>query len=82
MKTKALLAVAAQLICAFGFSYPNCWFSHAAVHMLLCNIGNLLCVSARTIAHKRLLAKQVSKKFQNKQTKKSKPRMANISDST
>ena len=34
-KTKAQisLAVAAKLICAFGFAYANCWFSDAAAHI-------------------------------------------------
>ena len=34
VKTKALIsfAVTAKLICAFGFAYADCWFSHEAVH--------------------------------------------------
>ena len=34
-KTKALIscAVTAQLICAFGFAYADCWFSHAKAHI-------------------------------------------------
>ena len=35
-KTKALIsfAVTAKLICAFVFAYADCWFSHAAAHMM------------------------------------------------
>ena len=35
-KTKALIsfAVTAKLICAFGFAYAVCWFSHEAAHMI------------------------------------------------
>ena len=35
-KTKALIsfAVTAKLICAFVFAYADCWFSHAAAHIL------------------------------------------------
>ena len=38
-KTKALIcfAVSAKLICAFGFAYAECWFSHDAVH--LCHVA-------------------------------------------
>ena len=34
MKTKALIsfAVTAKLVCAFVFTYANCWISHAAAH--------------------------------------------------
>ena len=34
-KTKALIcfAVTAKLICAFVFSYADCWFSHAAAQL-------------------------------------------------
>ena len=34
-KTKALIsfAVTAKLICAFVFSYADCWFSHGAAHL-------------------------------------------------
>ena len=34
-KTKVLIscAVTAQLICAFGFAYANCWFSDALAQM-------------------------------------------------
>ena len=28
-------SVTAKLICAFVFTYANCWFSHDAVHMLI-----------------------------------------------
>ena len=39
-KSKALIsfAVTAKLICAFVFTYVDCWFSHAAAHLysLLC----------------------------------------------
>ena len=33
-KTKMLIsfAVTAKLICAFGFAYADCWFSHEAAH--------------------------------------------------
>ena len=36
MKTKALtsFAVTAKLICAFDFAYADCWFSHAAAHII------------------------------------------------
>ena len=36
-KKKALIsfAVTAKLICTFVFAYADCWFSHAAAHMLL-----------------------------------------------
>ena len=27
-------AVAAKLICAFGFAYADCWFTHEAGHTL------------------------------------------------
>ena len=35
-KTKALIrcAVTAQLTCAFGFAYSDCWFSDATAHLL------------------------------------------------
>ena len=35
-KTKALIsfAVTAKLICAFIFTYADCWFSHAAAQMV------------------------------------------------
>ena len=35
-KTKALIsfAVTAKLICAFGFAYADCLFSHEVVHLL------------------------------------------------
>ena len=35
-KTKALIsfAVTANLICAFGFAYEDCWFSHDAAQLL------------------------------------------------
>ena len=35
-KTKALIsfAVTAKLICAFVFAYADCWFSHAAAHIV------------------------------------------------
>ena len=35
-KTKALIsfAVTAKLICAFGFAYADCWFSHEVAHIL------------------------------------------------
>ena len=35
MKTKALISfvVTAKLICAFGFAYADCWFSHDAAHL-------------------------------------------------
>ena len=35
-KTKALtsFAVTAKLICTFVFAYADCWFSHAAAHLL------------------------------------------------
>ena len=36
-KTKALIsfAVTAKLICALGFVYADCWFSHEAAHLFL-----------------------------------------------
>ena len=36
-KTKAQIscAVNAQLICAFGFTYADCWFSEAVAHFIL-----------------------------------------------
>ena len=39
-KTKALISFAftAKLICAFVFSYANCWFSHAKAHMINQNL--------------------------------------------
>ena len=35
-KTKALIsfAVTAKLICAFVFTYADCWFSHAVAHIM------------------------------------------------
>ena len=35
-ENKALInfAVTAKLICAFVFAYADCWFSHAAAHIL------------------------------------------------
>ena len=35
-KTKALIsfAVTAKLICALGFAFADCWFSHEATHLL------------------------------------------------
>ena len=35
-KTKKLVgfAVTVELICTFGFSYADCWFSHEAAHFL------------------------------------------------
>ena len=35
-KTKALIscAVTAQLICAFGFAYADCWFFYAVVQIV------------------------------------------------
>ena len=35
-KTKALIsfAVTANLICAFVFAFADCWFSHAAAHVV------------------------------------------------
>ena len=36
-KTKTLISFAvytAKLICAFVFTYANCWFSHEAAHFL------------------------------------------------
>ena len=40
-KTKALIscAVTAQLICVFVFAYADCWFSLAAAHLFLSNMG-------------------------------------------
>ena len=37
-KTKALISftVTVKLICAFVFTYADCWFSHAAAQMLYC----------------------------------------------
>ena len=34
-KTKALIsfAVTAKLICAFGFAYADCWFSHGVAQI-------------------------------------------------
>ena len=34
-KTKALIsfAITAKLICAFGFAYADCWFSHEEAQM-------------------------------------------------
>ena len=34
-KTKALIsfAVTFKLICAFGFAYADCWFSHEVAHI-------------------------------------------------
>ena len=34
-KTKALISftVTAKLICAFVFTYADCWFSHVAAHI-------------------------------------------------
>ena len=36
-KTKALIsfAITAKLICVFVFAYADCWYSHAAAHVLL-----------------------------------------------
>ena len=36
-KTKAMIsfAVTAQLICAFGFAYADCWFSDAAAQLVI-----------------------------------------------
>ena len=36
VKAKVMIsfAVTAKLICAFVFAYADCWFSHAAAHML------------------------------------------------
>ena len=36
-KTKQLIsfAVTKKLICAFGFAYADCWFSHEVVQMCL-----------------------------------------------
>ena len=38
--TKALIsfAVTVKLICAFVFAYVDCWFSHAAAHMVMIKI--------------------------------------------
>ena len=35
-KTKVLIsfAVTAKLICTFVFAYADCWFSHAATHIV------------------------------------------------
>ena len=35
VKTKALISFAftAKLICAFVFTYADCWFSHVAAHL-------------------------------------------------
>ena len=35
VKTKVLIsfAVTAKLICAFGFAFADCWFSHEVAHM-------------------------------------------------
>ena len=43
MKTKALISfsVTAKLTCAFVFPYTDCWFSHAAAHILFCQIVKL-----------------------------------------
>ena len=45
-KSKALIscAVTAQLICAFGFAYADCWFSHALAHVIIfCDHASGLC---------------------------------------
>ena len=36
-------AVTAKLICAFVFAYADCWFSHAAAHLIF--KGNFVLVS-------------------------------------
>ena len=35
-KTKAVISftVTVKLVCAFIFAYANCWFSHAAAHLV------------------------------------------------
>ena len=33
VKTKALIAVTAKLICAFVFAQAFCWFSYAVAHL-------------------------------------------------
>ena len=42
-KTEALIsfAVTAKLICTCVFAYADCWFSHAAAH-IVCYIHNFL----------------------------------------
>ena len=37
VKTKALIsfAITVKLICAFGFAYADCWFSHDITHIYL-----------------------------------------------
>ena len=45
VKTKALIsfAVTAKLICAFVFAYADCWFSHAAAHIIISAIFHQIC---------------------------------------
>ena len=45
-KTKALIsfAVTAKLISAFVFAYADCWFSHAAAHIVSWPLGMMLLV--------------------------------------
>ena len=42
VKTEMLIscAVTAQLICTFVFAYADCWFSHAAAHILFIEFLN------------------------------------------
>ena len=43
-KTKALIsfAVTAKLICAFVFTYADCWFSHAAAQFSFSTLQEIL----------------------------------------
>ena len=45
MQTKALIsfAITAKLVCAFVFAYADCWFSHAAAHIVTCTFFWLTC---------------------------------------
>ena len=49
-ENKGAFAVTAKLICAFVFAYADCWFSHAAAHIIL---FNPLCV-LQISSHKRI----------------------------
>ena len=42
MKTKALISfvVTVKLICVFVFAYADCWFSHEAAHIFLCQMAS------------------------------------------